>query len=145
MAAGSYLEKLDRVTGFRRHAGRVSRLTGDSETVLGSHALATYVRGAGEQTRIGWGVGTAAGAVAGTILGARKGHWLLGALSGGSIFTNVPALLRPHLRKEAFWNLLQTHGAIAGSLVMPNNRFLGFGLVYLLVGVARLYYGDQTR
>lgn len=141
----TYLQHIEGVTGYRRSLARIGKLTGGYETeLLGSKALADHVRGA-DPGRVEWGYHSAAGAVAGGIIGAKHGHPLLGAISGWSTFTNAPALLDKNTRNEAFWNLAQTHGGVLGSLAMPDNRGLGFALGYIALGFARYYYGDWSR
>lgn len=136
-----YIDQAAVVTGTKRTLTRVDHLVGDEDTLLGSESLADYARS--EEERIRFGIGTAAGAVAGGIIGIKYGHPIVGALSGASVFTNVPAVLNGNTRKEALWNMAQTHGGVAVSLAMPNNRALGFVLGYLAVGAVRYYYGDD--
>lgn len=140
-----YLKHVEGVTNYRRNLARVSKLTGSAPTLLGSHALATHVQGAAP--KIEWGVGTAAGLVAGGIIGAKHGHWLLGSVSGASVFTNVPALLKPEQRKEAFWNLAQTHAGIFASMAVKDDsagkKTARFLLGYLAVGVVRYLYREK--
>lgn len=143
-SADAYLTRAGRVLGYKRGVGQVYRLAGRSQTVLGSHALAEAMKEHSAPTSIHWGIGTAAGAVAGGLIGAKYGHWVVGAISGGSVFTNAPALLSAGTRKEAFWNLVQTHGGVLASLAMKNNSFLGFLIGYIAVGFAREYYGGDT-
>lgn len=142
----TYLQHVQGVTGYRRNLSRVNQLTGENQTLLGSQALATHVHGM-EKPRIGVGLHSAAGLAAGGIIGAKHGHWALGAISGFSIFTNAPALLKPETRGEAFWNLAQTHGGVIGALAMKDDsskkKALGFALGYLALGVVRYVYGES--
>lgn len=141
-----YLQQVQSVTGYRRNLAQLGRVAGNPSSLLGSDALARHV-GSMEQPEIPWGITTAAGLVAGGIIGAKHGHWALGAISGGSLFTNVPALLKPALRKEAFWNLAQTHGGVLASWASkdesPGKRAFMFALGYVGVGVARYIYGGE--
>ncbi len=139
-----YLTHVEGVTGARRQLARVNQFAGSPQALLGSQTLGDYAR-AGGPPKIEWGVATAAGVVAGGIIGAKHGHWLLGAMSGGSIFTNAPALLKADTRKEAAWNLAQTHGGVLASLAMKNNQALGFVLGWLAVGAARYFYGEDGQ
>ncbi|MES2179843.1 MAG: hypothetical protein V4550_18425 [Gemmatimonadota bacterium] len=135
-----YLEHANRVTGYRRNLARADKLVGDSSTLLGSQALAQHARS--EPVAIDWGIGSAAGLVAGGIIGAKHGHWVLGAISGCSIGTNAPALLNAATRNEAVWNLAQTHAGVFASAAMKTNSALGFVIGFLAVGAARYYYGE---
>lgn len=139
-----YLAHAEGVTGYRRNLARVAKLNGNSSTLLGSQALATHVA-AMPAPAIQWGIPTAAGLVAGGIIGYKRGHWLLGAMSGASLFTNVPALLKPATRSEAFWNLAQTHGGVFASLAMKENKVVGFILGSLAVGIARYMYSGENK
>lgn len=129
-----YLTHIDKVTGYRRNLARVERLSG--QPLAGEHALSAVP--------IEWGVPTAAGFLAGGLLGAQRGHWLLGAISGASILTNAPAALKQETRNEALWNLAQTHGGVFASLLMKENKAFGFALGYLAVGIARYLSERQT-
>lgn len=135
-----YLTHVEAVTGYRRNLARVSKFTRNEPTLLGSQALATHVA-AVPPSNIEWGIPTAAGLAAGGLIGAKHGHWLLGAMSGASLFTNVPHLLKAETRGEAFWNIVQTHGGVLASLAMKENKAAGFALGYLAVGIARYIYG----
>ena len=137
----AYMDSVEGATGYKRELGRLHKLAGRPPTLLGSHALATLGREA-PPSSIEWNIGSAAGLIAGGIIGGKHGHWLLGAISGASLFTNVPALLKPGSRQEAFWNLAQHHGAVLASLAMQQNRALGFVLGYLGVGAVRVLYGE---
>ncbi len=135
-----YLAHAEGVTGYRRNLARMGKLNGNSSTLFGSQALASHVA-AMPPPAIQWGIPTAAGLVAGGIIGYKHDHWLLGAMSGASLFTNAPHLLKSETRGEAFWNLAQTHGGVFGSLAMKDNKAAGFVLGWLAIGIARHFYG----
>jgi hypothetical protein len=131
-STGGYLDKVNAATNYRRTLGRVQSLVGQ-DVMPG--ALAKQA----EASPIKWGVGTAAGAVAGGIIGVKHGHWLIGALAGGSLFTNVPHVLNATTRSEALWNMAQVATGSLASLRMPENKAIGFVLGWAIAGIARLY------
>lgn len=137
-----YLVAADKVTGYHRTLARVNQLANHVEGLPNS--VTSHLQGAG-QPSIEYGMASAAGLVAGGIIGAKHGHWLLGSISGGSIFTNIPALIKPETRSEAFWNLLQTHGGVIASLGAKENKPLGFVLGFLAIGAVRYFYAGEGK
>lgn len=135
-----YLVVADRVTGYHRTLSRANQLASHVEGIPAP--VANHLQGAGKP-EIEYGIASAAGLVAGGIIGAKHGHWLLGSISGASVFTNVPALIKPETRSEAFWNMLQTHGGVIASLGAKENKALGFVLGFLAVGAVRYFYGGE--
>jgi hypothetical protein len=133
---GGYLEKVNAATNYRRTLGRVQSLVGQDAL---PHALAKETA----PSAIKWGIPTAAGAVAGGIIGAKHGHWLIGALAGGSLFTNAPHLLDVDTRGEAFWNMAQVAAGTLASLRMPENKGVGFVLGWAIAGIARFYLESE--
>ncbi len=86
-------------------------------------------------------IGTLVGAALGGYVGYSKGHPLLGAIGGASLARNVPALLKADQRGYATRNLVTTAGGVAGSLLLPGNRALGFIGGLLVGGLAAAYGG----
>lgn len=68
------------------------------------------------------------GTVAGAGVGAYfvKKHRVLGAIAGASVGRNAPALLNAAERKDALINMAITAAGIAGSIMLPKHKVLGF-------------------
>lgn len=134
-----YLEKFRDASGVDRNVGRLARAVGAEDSPW---ARAFNVRG-DAAIDIPDGVGSVAGVAAGTYIGYKNGgHWLLGAIGGGSLGRNLPALvMHPEQRSAAMRNLIVTGVAIGGSLVAKNNRALGFVLGYAAASAATYFGG----
>jgi phage tail tape-measure protein len=132
-----YLQKFGTVTGADRNVSRLAHAVGAEDA-----PWARVFNSAAPSMDIPDGVGTIAGSAAGAFIGFKKGHWLLGAIAGGSLGRNLPALvMHPEQRRAAARNLVVTGVACAGSLFMRNNRALGFGVGYIAAAIATYYGG----
>ena len=80
-------------------------------------------------------IGTIAGAVVGGIA-LRSKHPMLGIIGGASLGRNMPAMFKDDVRRLAMRNLVTTGGGVLGSLYSPKHPILGFGIGWILGGVA---------
>ena len=126
MRVADYIHGADKAIGVRSEIERINRAIGDAKRRA---TFNDYVEGvdAAKPKYVPHGVGTLAGVAAGAYL--VKDHRVLGAIGGGSLACNVPALMNPALRKMATSNLITTGSAIAGAtLIRGGNlaKVLGF-------------------
>ena len=86
--------------------------------------------------RVPDGVQTVAGAAAGYLVASKyyPEHPVLGTIGGASVGRNVPALLKPELRRHALCNMGQTGAAIAGSRMLEAHPVWGFILGHVVGG-----------
>lgn len=145
----TYLHGVDSITGVSRNIARIADVLGadpssappSTAMVLRTPAsLTSFLRdvGATAGRDVPDGFGTIAGAAAGAYLW--NDHRVLGAIGGGSLGRNLPALMLPDQRKLAIRNLATTGTGIAGSLAMPRHPVIGF-VVGSVVGGAAAYFG----
>ena len=151
-----YLRGIDGVTGVSKTVRRAHHLLGVGEQQQAQQTAAIApakkstvtdflrdIAATRPAVEIKDGGRTVVGGLAGGVIAAKYlpgNHYLLGAAGGASLGRNLPALLSKETRKAALGNLLTTGTAITGSLVLKNNRFVGFVLGWL-AGGAGAYFG----
>lgn len=122
------LDKLDAVTGLSRAAGRFAKALDDSRALVPRppQSIGAFVDKvkAHAPKDVPDTAGTALGAVAGAIVW--KEHRVLGLVAGASVGRNLPALLKPELRRLATVNLGVTGTAVLGSLALKGHPVVGF-------------------
>lgn len=132
-----YIKKADQITGASRSLARLSHVLGADTPATNPSSTAQFLRdiGASRPRGVEDGIGTLFGAVAGGYA-YRSNHPFLGVLGGASVGRNVPALLKPELRKEAIGNLATTAAAVYGSLRWKTHPVLGYLLGAIVGNVA---------
>lgn len=132
----NFLDKVKKSTGIDRDFARASNIIGDS----GGSTLSKLLGKADDSIHdVSDNIGTLAGSAAGAILGYSKGHPVLGALIGGSLGRNVPALLRAADRRNAMCNVAETGFAVAVSVATPKHPAIAFIIARLVAGAVTHY------
>lgn len=141
----STYHKITSAIGASQQLARIDQVLGSSG--MRNSRVATFVRGISDRASLDVrdNVGTLAGAGIGAYLGWKRGYPIIGAIAGGSLGRNVPALLEPHLRKTALVNMGVTGAAVAVALARGGrsawNRFLNFAVVWVGGNVATYLTG----
>lgn len=138
----SYINAIRQVSGAPQVLGGAADIVGYVPVVGGSFSeYLSKAKGAMPPDVSTSEVWALAGAAAGGVVGARHGHWVLGAVGGASIARNAPALLKAHERRYAVCNLMQTGVGVLASLWAKNHPAIGFVLGNLGAGLALHFSG----
>lgn len=136
-----YLNQVSQITGIGSTADRAMTALGADSGTSGISAFMQNLRSEARH-EVKDGLGTAIGALGGLFLTPK--HRVLGAIGGASLGRNVPALLKPLQRRDALVNMGVTLAGVAGSLMMPSRKVIGFGIGWI-AGNAISYFGKLRK
>ena len=142
----TYLEGLDKIASAKRSTARVFEVLGSAHIVPKSTAIGSFVSSLERSAEpdVKDGIGTVVGIGAGLYYGYKRGFPIRGAFQGASLGRNLPALLKPELRRDALCKMAQTTTAVLTSFAAghsPTKAAVAFAAGWLASG-AVIYFGN---